>query len=91
MAKLMISEAAREKMQSNGKPYTIYLACRGGWGGSFVTPAVQAGKPELEEKYHQKEVDGITFYIRNEMMDKAYSINWSGFWIFGALVVKELL
>ncbi len=30
MAKLMISEAAREKMQSNGKPYTIYLACRGG-------------------------------------------------------------
>ncbi len=30
MAKLKISEAAREKMKSNGKPYTLYLACRGG-------------------------------------------------------------
>lgn len=90
MAKLKISEAAREKMKSSGNPYTLYLSCRGGWGGSIVTPAVQAGEPALEEEYHKKEVDGITFYIRNQMMDKAYSINWTGIWIFGAFVVREL-
>ncbi len=55
-----------------------------------MTPAVQAGKPELEENFHQKEVDGITFYIRTEMMDKAYAIDWVGIWIFGSLVVKEI-
>ncbi len=30
MAKLKISEKAREKMRSNSKPYTLYLLCRGG-------------------------------------------------------------
>ncbi len=45
----------------------------------------------MEEEYHKEEIDGITFYIRNQMIDKAYSINWSGFWIFGGFVVRELL
>ncbi len=55
-----------------------------------MTPAVQAGKPELEENFHKKEVDGITFYIRNEMMDKAYKIDWTGVWILGGFVAKEI-
>jgi len=51
---------------------------------------VQAGKPELEENFHRIEVEGITFYIRNEMMNKAYFIDRVGFWIFSGLTVKEL-
>jgi len=51
---------------------------------------VQAGKPELEENFQQKDVDGITFYIRNEMVDKAYTIDWVGVWILGGFVVKEV-
>lgn len=30
MAKLKITEAAKEKMNNNSGPYTLYLACRGG-------------------------------------------------------------
>jgi len=30
MARLKISDKAREKMKDNSKPYTVYLACRGG-------------------------------------------------------------
>jgi len=51
---------------------------------------VQAGKPELEDNYQRKEVDGITFYVRNEMMDKAFVIDWVGIWILGGLTVKEI-
>lgn len=30
MAKLKITPVALEKMKNNSKPYTLYLACRGG-------------------------------------------------------------
>jgi len=51
---------------------------------------VKAGKPEEEENYQKTEVEGIPFYVRNEMYGKTFSINWVGFWIFGGFVVKEL-
>jgi len=51
---------------------------------------VKAGKPEEEENYQKKEIEGIPFYIRNEMFGEAFSINWVGFWIIGSFVVKEL-
>jgi len=51
---------------------------------------VTAGKPEEEDKYQQKEIEDITFYIRNEMFGKSFVIDWSGIWIFGGFVVKEL-
>ncbi len=30
MGKIKITEKAREKMNKNSRPYTLYLACRGG-------------------------------------------------------------
>lgn len=30
MAKLKITEKAREKMKNDSKPYTLYMVCRGG-------------------------------------------------------------
>lgn len=44
----------------------------------------------MEENFHKEEVNGVTFYVRNEMTDKAFLIDWFGVWIFGAPVVKEI-
>jgi len=55
-----------------------------------VTPAVQAGIPVEADNYDKKEVEGIPFYIRKDLVNKQFEINWAGFWIFGQFVVKEL-
>lgn len=90
MSNLSISSAALEKMKNTGGPYILYIAQRGGWAGCIITPAVKAGTPTEENDYEKTEVEGIPFYIRNDMADKKYSVNWIGFWIFGQFVVEQL-
>jgi hypothetical protein len=55
-----------------------------------VTPAVQAGIPVTQKDYEEKEIDGIKFYVRKDMLDREYEISWTGFWVFGQFVVKEI-
>ena len=55
-----------------------------------MTPAVKAGMPVEVDDYEKKEVEGIPFYIRKDLVNKQFEINWAGFWIFGQFVVKEL-
>jgi len=51
---------------------------------------VTAGKPEMEENFQEIEVEGIPFYVRNEMAGNAYQVDWVGIWKIGTFVVKEL-
>ena len=55
-----------------------------------MTPAVKAGTPEIEKDFIKTKVEGITFYIRKDMADQKFEIQWVGFWIFGQFVVREL-
>ena len=55
-----------------------------------MTPAVKAGIPVSEKDFLKTELDGIPFYIRKDMADHKYQINWVGLWIFGQFVVNEL-
>lgn len=55
-----------------------------------MTPAVKAGMPETEEDFKKTKVEGITFYVRSDMADQNFEIQWVGFWIFGQFVVREL-
>jgi len=89
MAKIKISPSALQKMKKDGRTYTLYLASRGGWGGIFVTPAVHAGVPLNEEDFVKDEIEGIPFFIRKDLVDKSFSINWVGFWVFGNFTVIE--
>ncbi len=55
-----------------------------------MTPAVKAGTPVAEKDYKKMKIEGIPFYIREDMVDQKFEIQWVGFWIFGQFVVKEL-
>lgn len=90
MSKITIKPAALDKMKKGSKTYTLYMASRGGWGGCVVTPAVQAGIPVAQDDYEKTEIEGIPFFIRKDMADKNYEINWVGFWVLGQFVVNEI-
>ena len=77
-------------MKESGQPYRVYLAFRGGWGSSCVTPAVKAGAPDEENDYEKKEVEGITIYVPKDMEHEHFEISWVGFWIFGQFTVKSV-
>jgi hypothetical protein len=51
---------------------------------------VHAGKPVNEENFSREEIEGIPFYIRQDMVNKGFQIKWVGFWIFGNYTVTEL-
>jgi hypothetical protein len=51
---------------------------------------VKAGKPLEENDYRKTEIEGISFYIRNDMADQAFEIQWYGVWVFGQFVVKDI-
>jgi len=55
-----------------------------------MVPAVQAGVPVAEKEYEKSEVSGVKIYIRKDMLDKKYAINWIGLWIFGRFEVREI-
>jgi len=50
---------------------------------------VQAGVPVAEKEYEKSSIDGVKVYIRKDMLDKKYVIDWVGFWIFGRFEVSE--
>lgn len=54
------------------------------------TPAVHAGVPVKEENFVREDIEGIPFFIRKDMIEKGYEINWVGLWIFGSFNVIEL-
>jgi len=51
---------------------------------------VKAGTPETLDDYEKRDVEGITFYVRNDMVNKNYEIKWAGLWILGELVANEI-
>jgi hypothetical protein len=51
---------------------------------------VQAGIPVTEIDYEKTEIEGIPFFVRKDMVDKKFEIQWVGFWVFGQFVVREL-
>jgi len=50
---------------------------------------VKAGKPQVENDYDKTKVEGIPFYIRKDLAQQQFEINWVGFWIIGQFIVKE--
>ncbi len=56
----------------------------------FVTPAVHAGVPLNEDDFIKDEIEGVPFFIRKDLVDKSFNINWVGFWIFGNFTVVEM-
>jgi hypothetical protein len=50
---------------------------------------VHAGIPVNEEDFVREEIEGVTFYIRKDLANKGFEINWIGFWIFGNFTVTE--
>ncbi len=55
-----------------------------------MTPAVKAGKPALKKDYEETEIEGILFYIRKDLADLVFEINWVGFLFFGQFTVNEV-
>jgi len=51
---------------------------------------VHAGVPLNEEDFVKDEIEGIPFFIRKDLVDKSYEINWIGFWVFGNFNVIEM-
>ncbi len=51
-------------------------------------PAVQAGIPVKEEEFEKKKIEGIPFFVRKDMLERNFTINWVGFWIFGQFQVN---
>ena len=90
MANIKLLPAALDKMRRSSKSYVVYIVRRGGWVGSHITPAVRAGKAEGNDDYSKTEIEGIDFYVRKDMLDKKYEINWVGLWRIGQFVIKEV-
>jgi len=51
---------------------------------------VQAGIPVAQDDYEKTEIEGVPFFIRKDMVDKSFEINWVGFWVFGQFTVNEI-
>ncbi len=52
-------------------------------------PAVRAGIPTAQDDYEKTEVEGIPFFVRKDMINNSYVVDWSGFWILGQFTVKK--
>lgn len=59
----------------------------------MLIPTVSVGKPEKSEAYRKMEIDNITIYLAQTVIQKPGTkavINLHGFWLFKELEVKGL-
>jgi hypothetical protein len=49
---------------------------------------VKAGKPADKDGYTAVEVDGMNFYVKDELAGREITIGWTGWWVFGGPVVS---
>ncbi|MEW5784191.1 MAG: hypothetical protein AB1767_03785 [Bacillota bacterium] len=54
-----------------------------------MTTAVKAGEPKQKEGYSKVELDGLVFYVKDELAGKKLVVDYRGWWLFKGLSVLE--
>ncbi len=55
----------------------------------YLKTAVTAGMPESQKGYTKGSVQGIEFFIMDELKGKVLEIDWKGIWGIGQFTVSE--
>ena len=55
----------------------------------YLKTAVIAGKPESQKGYTKEQVQGLEFFIMDDLKGKVLEIDWKGIWLLGQFTVSE--
>lgn len=90
MARVRVTEKAREYMLSRGGEYTIYQVYTGGGShGGYREPALGQGRPGNLERYFIRHFSGLKIYVSSSLVSKSLTIDLGSFLTWHWLTVEE--
>lgn len=87
--KISISPNAKTLIEKKTNEIILKKEVTRSWAGTFIKPAVHAGKPENPEDYSVFEVEGITVYMpKDEGTERDIKIDVKGLGPFKQFVIE---